>query len=65
MTSNLSKREFEILTLISQEMSSDEIAEKLYISANTVKSHRRSLLIKLHAKNTAGLVRRAFESGAL
>ena len=65
MNSNISKREFEILELISQELSSEEIAGKLYISTNTVKSHRRSLLIKLHAKNTAGLVRRAFECGAL
>lgn len=65
MSSNLSKRESEILELISRELSSEEIAERLYISTNTVKSHRRSLLIKLHAKNTAGLVRRAFECGAL
>jgi len=65
MNNTLSKRESEILELISREMSSEEIADKLFISTNTVKSHRRSLLIKMHAKNTAGLVRKGFEIGVL
>jgi DNA-binding NarL/FixJ family response regulator len=57
----LTRREKEILTLIVDEMTTDEIAAKLFISAATVISHRKSLLLKLNAKNTAGLVKAAIE----
>ncbi len=39
------------------------IAEKTFISLNTVNTHRRNLLSKLNAKNTAGLVKYAVENG--
>ena len=58
----LTKREVEILKLISEEFSNHEIAEKLFISHRTVDTHRRNLIQKLHAKNTAGLVRFAFKN---
>jgi len=61
----ISGREKEVLTLIAYEHNSKEIAKELYISEHTVISHRKSLLEKMNAKNTAGLVRRAFESGIL
>lgn len=38
-----------------------EIADILYISFGTVETHRRNIMIKLGAKNTAGLVRTAIE----
>ncbi len=57
----LSRREKEILSLIVEELTTDEIARKLFISSTTVISHRKSLLRKLQAKNTAGLVKAAFE----
>lgn len=57
----LSRREKEILGLIVEEHTTDEIAAKLFISPTTVISHRKSLLRKLQAKNTAGLVKAAFE----
>jgi len=63
--SYLSKREKEVLKLISQEQTSHEIARSLYISFHTVISHRKSLLEKLESKNVAGLVRRGFELGFL
>jgi DNA-binding NarL/FixJ family response regulator len=59
----LTKREIEILQLISEEYSNPEIAEKLFISIRTVDTHRRNLLEKLGAKNTAGLVRYALKHG--
>lgn len=59
----LSSREKEILILIAQENSTAEIAEKTFISFNTVNTHRRNLLSKLNAKNTAGLVKYAVENG--
>lgn len=55
----LTKRETEILKLISEEFTNQEIADKLFISHRTVDTHRRNLIQKLHAKNTAGLVRYA------
>lgn len=59
----LSSREKEILVLIAQEYNTAEIAEKTFISFNTVNTHRRNLLSKLNAKNTAGLVKYAVENG--
>lgn len=59
----LTKREVEILTLIAEENSNPEIAEQLFISIRTVDTHRRNLLDKLQAKNTAGLVRYAMKHG--
>ena len=59
----LTKRELEILKLIAEEFSNPEIASKLFISIRTVDTHRRNLLDKLHAKNTAGLVRYAIKHG--
>ena len=57
----LSKREKEILGLILEEHTTQEIAEKLFISFGTVETHRRNMLIKTGARNTAGLVRIALE----
>lgn len=59
----ISPREIEVLKLIAQEFSNAEIAEKLFISIRTVDTHRRNLLEKLGAKNTAGLVRFAIKKG--
>ena len=59
----LTKREREILGLIADGMTSQEIAENLFISPRTVETHRANLLQKLDIKNTAGLVRYAIENG--
>lgn len=59
----LTKREIEVLKLISNEMKNHEIAEALFVSIRTVDTHRRNLLQKLNVKNTAGLVRYAVKSG--
>lgn len=52
----LTKREREILELICKELTTPEMAEKLFISNRTVEGHRKNLLEKTGAKNTAGLV---------
>lgn len=57
----VSRREREVLALIVREYTTPEIAEELHISLKTVESHRRSLLTKLNVRNSAGLVRVAFE----
>lgn len=59
----LTIREKEILNLIIQEFTTEEIALKLFVSAKTVESHRSNLIQKLGVKNSAGLVRVAFEKG--
>ena len=57
----LSKREIEVLKLIADGFTNEEIANKLFISKRTVDTHRQNLLNKLSVKNTAGLVRYALE----
>ena len=61
----LSRREKEVLKLIAQEFTTQEIADNLYISLKTVESHRSSLLSKLNARNSVGLVRIAMENHLL
>ena len=61
----LSRREEEILEMIIDEQTTHDIAEKLFISFGTVESHRRNIMIKLGAKNTAGMVRTALEYGLI
>lgn len=58
---SLTHREKEILELIIDEYTTDEIARQLYVSHDTVKTHRRHLMEKLNARNVAGMVRKAFE----
>ncbi|WP_108424440.1 response regulator [Flagellimonas amoyensis] len=55
----LTRREKEILQLIGDGLTNPQIAEKLFISLNTVDTHRKNLLLKLDANNTASLVRQA------
>ena len=57
----LSRREKQILKLIVEERITTEIADELFISFGTVETHRRNLLLKLKARNTAGLVKAALE----
>jgi len=61
----LSRREKEVLKLIAQEFTTQEIADSLFISLKTVESHRSSLLSKLNARNSVGLVRIAIENNLL
>ena len=59
----LSPREKEILQLIAEEHTSQDIAQILFISEKTVEKHRASLMEKLGARNMAGLVRMALKHG--
>ncbi|MEL6534308.1 MAG: response regulator transcription factor [Bacteroidota bacterium] len=56
---NITPREAEVLDLICREYTTPEIADKLFVSTRTVETHRKNLLTKFNAKNTAGLVIRA------
>lgn len=59
----LTRREIEVLTLIGQGLSNDEITARLHVSANTVKTHISNLLSKLHARDRAQLVIAAYQRG--
>jgi DNA-binding NarL/FixJ family response regulator len=59
----LTRREKEILQLITEEHTNQEIADKLFLSLRTVENHRNNLLQKLDVKNTAGLVKIAIQEG--
>jgi DNA-binding NarL/FixJ family response regulator len=58
----LTRREKEILELICEELNTNEIAEKLFVSKHTVETHRKNLLAKTGAKNVAGLVKFALSN---
>lgn len=59
------KREKEVLALIAEGLTNQEIADLLFISQLTVISHRKSLLEKTESKNTAQLIKYCFEFGLL
>lgn len=61
----ITKRELEILELIAQGMSNREIAEKLFVSENTVKTHSSRLFDKLSAKRRTQAVQIGKEMGLI
>lgn len=61
----LTCRELEIVTLISLEYSGKEISEQLFISTNTVETHRKNIMKKLQTKNTIGLVKYAIKNNLI
>ncbi len=65
MDKPVTAREREILELISQGFSTKEIACRLFISEETVKSHRHHLFSKFSAKNSPHLVHKAIEAGMI
>ena len=62
---DLSRREIEILLLIAEGLTNNEIAEKLFTSRRTVEGHRQNLLEKTGARNTATLIRFAVRNGII
>lgn len=61
----LTKREKEVLILICKQLSSSEIAEKMFLSNRTIEGYRNNLLIKTESRNTAGLVVFALKYGII
>lgn len=62
---NLTKRELEILRLITQALSNKEIAKELYISDQTVSVHRKNIMRKLGVSNIAGLIKIAYDNSLI
>jgi DNA-binding NarL/FixJ family response regulator len=61
----LSKRESEVLQLICRELTTHEIADKIFLSPRTIEGIRASLIEKTNVRNTAGLVVYAFKAGLI
>ncbi|HWW40054.1 response regulator transcription factor [Pedobacter sp.] len=61
----ITRREKEVLLLIAEGLTNAEISEKLFISIPTVNTHRKSLLEKFEAKNTAMLIGKATKLGLI
>lgn len=59
----LSKREMEVLALIAEGLTNNEIANKLFTSRRTVEGHRKNLIEKVGARNTATLIKYAIQQG--
>jgi DNA-binding NarL/FixJ family response regulator len=57
----LTRREKEVLKYIADGLTNSEIAEKTFVSTLTIDTHRKNLLVKLGARNSAALVRIALE----
>lgn len=60
---DISPRETEVLQLICKELSMKEISEKLFLSEQTVQTHRKNLMRKTNSRNAVGLVRYAIQKG--
>jgi DNA-binding CsgD family transcriptional regulator len=63
--SGISKREYEVLELMSKGHSNQEIADKLFVSLNTVKTHLSNLFVKLDAKRRTQAIQKAKELGLI
>ena len=57
----ISKREHEVLELMAQGLSNKEIADRLFVSTNTVKTHSSNLFVKLEVRRRTEAIRRAKE----
>ena len=62
-TTVVTDREIEVLRLIADGLTNIEIAEKLFLSPLTIDRHRKNIIVKLNAKNTASLISIAFHRG--
>jgi len=62
MAMTLTKREHEILDLIANEFTTEQIAQNLHISIPTVESHRRNMFRKLGVQSVVGLVKEALKN---
>jgi DNA-binding NarL/FixJ family response regulator len=65
LTPKLTKRELDVLRAISEELTSEEISQKLFISPKTVETHRMNIMSKLGAKNSVGIIKIAMEKQLL
>lgn len=61
----ITRRELEVIKLIAKEYTTQEIADTLFVSTNTVATHKRNLFVKMDVKNSVGMVKKASDWGML
>lgn len=61
----LTRREKEVLEAIAEELTTQQISEKLFISPKTVETHRMNIMSKLGAKNSVGIIKAAIENNLI
>ena len=61
----ITKREIEVIKLIAQEHTTQEIADLLFVSTNTVATHKRNLFVKMDVKNSVGMIKKAVDWGLI
>ena len=61
----LSPKEKEIIRFISNQHTTDEIAEKLEVSKSTIESHKKNIFLKLNVNSVAGLIKKAIYLGVI
>ncbi len=65
LKTQLSERQLEITQMLAEGLSAEEIADKLFISSHTVRTHRKNILRKTNSKNTTQLVSRCLAAGLI
>ena len=65
MEIELTSREKEIIQLIGEGLNTNEIGERLFLSAHTVNTHRKNILSKLNVKNSVGMIRFGIQTGII
>lgn len=61
----LTKREKQVLNLIAKEYSTKDISEELFLSPNTINTHRKNLFLKFEVNNKVGLIKKAINKGMI
>ncbi|MEZ4685488.1 MAG: helix-turn-helix transcriptional regulator [Bacteroidia bacterium] len=62
---NITKRELEVMKLIAKEYTTQQIADALFVSTNTVATHKRNLFVKMDVKNSVGMIKKAVDWGMI
>jgi len=63
--SSITQREMQVLNLLARDLTSKELAQRLFISLETVNSHRKNIREKLGVKTSSGMICKGFELGLL
>ena len=61
----ITKRELEVVKLIAKQYTTQQIAEALFVSTNTVATHKRNLFVKMDVKNSVGMIKKAVDWGLI
>lgn len=61
----ITERELEVVKLIAKQLTTQQIADTLFLSTNTVATHKRNLFVKMDVKNSVGMIKKAMDWGMI